>query len=194
MKGPAPPGATPLDPDDLAGLVPSSISTQGELDAFEQANIADAERWVLSRRGSRAQLDDAFVRELHRRMFHQVWRWAGRYRTSEKNIGEPWHAIPARVRQLCEDARYWIEHRTYDWTELGARLHHKLVAIHPFPNGNGRHARLMTDALLHRHGQEPFSWGRHQLARPGDARARYIAALRAADGRDFAQLIAFVRS
>ena len=193
MKLAHPPGATPLDPDEMQGLVPSSIGTQGELNAFEQANIAEAESWALARKRP-AFLDESFIRGLHRRMFRQVWRWAGTYRRSNKNIGEPWPRIPVRVQTLCQDVRYWIENGTYGWDELGARFHHRLVVIHPFPNGNGRHARLMTDVLMLNNDQPPFTWGGRALTRPGQARAEYIAALRAADARDLAALIAFVRS
>jgi Fic-DOC domain mobile mystery protein B len=138
-------------------------------------------------------LTDGFVRDLHRRMFGQVWRWAGRYRTTDKNLGHPWPQIPAHVRLLCEDTAYWIREQTYGWDELAARFHHRLVAIHPFPNGNGRHARLMTDTLLKKNGLPMFTWGQATL-RAGEARARYLDALRAADDRQFGRLIAFARS
>lgn len=192
MKFSYPPGATPLDPNEVSGLRPVSIATQEELNAFEQANIAEAERWALGRK-RREFLSDEFIRGLHRRMFNQVWKWAGRYRTSDKNIGEPWLQIPVKVHELCNDVLYWVEHGTYAWDELGARFHHRLVTIHPFPNGNGRHARLMTEVLLMNHDQKLFTWGRENLVRPGEARRRYIAALKAADGRDYAPLIDFVR-
>ena len=193
MNGSHAPGATPLDPNDLAGLIPSAIANQGDLNAFEQANILDAQRWAL--RGRRKDpLTDEYVRELHRRMLNQVWKWAGRYRSSDKNIGVPWQQVPTAVRQLCHDARYWIEHTTFAWDELAVRFHHRLVAIHPFPNGNGRHARLLTDVLLARQQQPLFSWGAANLDRVGEVRGRYLAALRAADRRDFAPLLAFVRA
>jgi Fic-DOC domain mobile mystery protein B len=187
------PGATPLDADEIAALVPTSISTQEELNAFEQANILDAERWALARRRADV-LDEKFIRELHRRMFKQVWKWAGRYRKSDKNIGAPWPQIPVKVVELCSDVRHWIEHSTFEWDELAARFHHRLVSIHPFPNGNGRHSRLMTDVVLFGNGQKVFTWGSTNLVAPGQAREQYIAALKAADARDFARLIAFVRA
>lgn len=187
------PGATPLNRDEAAGLVPSSIATQGELDAFEQANIADAERWAFARLDRLDVVSDEFVRELHRRMLRDVWKWAGQYRQTDKNIGIPWHDVPVGVRRLCDDARYWIEQATYAWDDLGVRFHHRLVQIHPFPNGNGRHARLLTDLVLARHGQQPFTWGAADLGRAGSVRDRYLAALRAADRRDFGPLAAFVR-
>jgi Fic-DOC domain mobile mystery protein B len=187
------PGATPLDPDELAGLVPSSISTQGELNDFEQANNAEAGMWAMQKKRKDC-LSEAFLRDLHRRMFRDVWKWAGSYRQSDKNIGVPWSQIVGEVSKLCGDVRYWIEHTTYPWDELGVRFHHRLVQIHPFPNGNGRHARLMTDVLLKNNDQELFTWGNGQLDEPNETRERYLTALRSADARQYEQLIQFVRS
>jgi Fic-DOC domain mobile mystery protein B len=187
------PGATPLDADEVAALVPTSISTQEELNAFEQANILDAETWALGRKRADV-LNEKFVRDLHRRMFKQVWKWAGRYRKSDKNIGIPWPQIPVKLVELCSDVRYWIEHRTHGWDELAARFHHRLVSVHPFPNGNGRHSRLMTDVLLFNNDQKIFTWGSTNLVAPGQAREKYIAALKAADARDLGPLVTFVRS
>jgi Fic-DOC domain mobile mystery protein B len=192
-----PAGATRLDPNETAGLRLTAIATQGELDAFEQANIAQAERWALKtgrRRPAVDLLTDAYIRRLHQRMFGQVWRWAGTYRQTDKNIGRTWTQIPAQIRNLCDDVRHWIDNQTYPWDELGARFHHRLVFIHPFPNGNGRHARLMTDVLLHTCGQPLFTWGSRSNAASADLRERYLVALRAADARDHAPLLAFVRS
>ncbi len=127
-------------------------------------------------------------------MFDRVWNRAGRYRHSDKNIGSFWHEIPAAVQQLCGDARYWIENETCSVDEIATRFHHRLVRIHAFPDGNGRHARLLTDALLERMGQPRFSWGDSDLIRAGDVRSRYIAALRAADAGELGSLLGFVRS
>ena len=123
-----------------------------------------------------------------------VWRWAGKYRQSDKNIGEPWPDIPTKVQTLCEDVAYWIEHQRYGWDEIGARFHHRLVSVRPFANGNGRHARLMADVLMLNNDQPLFTWGRERLDLPGQARQAYIAALRAADTRDWKPLIDFVRA
>ena len=194
MKQALPEGSTPLDPNEREGLLPTSITTQGELNAFEQANIFEAERWALGRKHLDC-LTDSFVRALHRRMLKRVWKWAGSYRTTNKNLGVDWPQVPAEVRKACADGCFWIEHHTYDWDELAARVHHRLVCIHPFPNGNGRHARLMSDVLLKTHGRRPFSWGSAEsLVVPGEVRAAYLAALRAADGRDFGPLLRFARS
>jgi Fic-DOC domain mobile mystery protein B len=188
-----PPGATPLSPDDLDGLIPGHIGTQGELDAWEQQNILDA-RQRLARRKPRELLSDDAFRRIHHYMFDQTWRWAGRYRKSNKNIGVAWELVPEQVRVLCDDARYQRDHETYPADEFGVRLHHRLVAIHPFPNGNGRHARLVTDLVMQSLGEEPFSWGNADLNGDGKARERYIQALRAADRGDYQPLLAFVRS
>jgi Fic-DOC domain mobile mystery protein B len=194
MRFDYPPGATPIDPDEAAGLIPSSVETLSDLNVFESENIAEARLWAFAQRPF-DPLDDLFLRGLHRRMFNRVWRWAGAYRRSNKNLGVDWRQLAPQVRNLCEDTRVWIEHRAFDWTELGARFHHRLVSIHPFINGNGRHARLMTDVLLATHQQSPLTWGAgRNLAAAGPLRAEYIAALRAADGGEFTQLLAFVRS
>jgi Fic-DOC domain mobile mystery protein B len=187
------PGATPLDPDEAVGLKASHIRTQGELDQWEQANILKATTW-LARARKRDILHDAFVRELHRRMFDETWNWAGRFRKTGKNIGVDPREVSVKLRELLDDARYWLEHRTYSLDEIGVRFHHRLVLIHPFANGNGRHARLMTDLLLQRNGADHFSWGADDIVHASEARARYISALRAADGGDYQPLLTFVRS
>jgi Fic-DOC domain mobile mystery protein B len=136
----------------------------------------------------------SFVYEVHERMFDQTWKWAGQQRRSEKNIGVPWTEIPARLRQLLGDVRAQIEYRSYSTTEIAARYHHRLVAIHIFPNRNGRHARLMADLLLTDLVGQRFEWGRGLLVAVGDVRARYIAALRAADAHDYGALLTFLES
>ena len=189
-----PDAATPLDPDEAAGLIPAHIRTQAELNEWEQTNILAGQKWALAR-GNRADpLTEAFVRELHRRMFGGTWRWAGTFRTSDKNIGVDWRQVGVRLKDLLDDAHYWLEHGTDPIDELAARFHHRLVSIHPFANGNGRHARLMADCLLARRGAAPFSWGRGDLMHAGTARDRYLAALRAADAGDIGPLLEFVRS
>ena len=185
------PGATPLDPDDAAALLPRHIATQGQLNEWEQANILAAVQWAVSARAKIDPLTDAFVRELHRRMFDRTWRWAGRYRHSDKNIGVEWAQVPTRVRDMLADIQYWIDHNTYPSVEIAVRLHHRLVAIHPFPNGNGRHARLVADLVLTNLGGSPLPWGRSDLAHETDARARYIDALHRADAGDIVPLLAF---
>jgi Fic-DOC domain mobile mystery protein B len=189
-----PEGATPLDPDAAAGLLPD-LSTQGELNEFEARNILVAARWAATSRILRRDFPSvATLREIHRRMFDQTWGWAGIFRRVETNIGVPWPRIGVDLHVLCDDLRYHIEHAVYDWPERAARFHHRLVAIHPFPNGNGRHARLATDVLLALHSQERFAWGSQSLYADGETRQEYIAALREADAGDIRRLVVFVRS
>lgn len=186
------PGATPLDPDEAAGLLPTHITTQRELNEWEQANILEGGEWA--RRQSRREiLDDVFVRELHRRLFNHTWKWAGQYRSTDKNIGVAWPQVSTQVRNLLADAQTWVAQAVYPADEIAVRLHHRLVWIHPFANGNGRHARLMSDLLLQRLGRPAFSWGGKSLAAPGDVRRAYLDALRAADGRDYGPLLKFAR-
>jgi Fic-DOC domain mobile mystery protein B len=173
-------------------LIPSYVTLRNERNEAEQANILEAREWAFRRR--RDVLDERFLNRLHERMYGNVWRWAGEYRTSGKNIGVDAYDIPTELRQLLDDCRYWIEHGTYDSGEIAARFHHRLVSIHPYPNGNGRHARLATDLLLRSMGREPFSWGGGNLVAQGDVRSRYIAALQAADEHDIEPLLRFVRS
>jgi Fic-DOC domain mobile mystery protein B len=189
-----PPGATPLDPDEVAGLLPAHIRTQGELNEWEQANILEGQRWAFSRRNRADPLTEAFVRELHKRMFGKTWEWAGTFRSSDKNIGVDWREIGVQLKNLLDDGRYWLEHKTYPLDEIGVRFHHRLVSIHPFANGNGRHARMMADVLLVRNGSRAFSWGRGDLVHAGGLRDRYLGALRAADARDLRPLLDIARS
>ena len=189
------PGATPLDPDEAAGLLPPHITTQGDLNAWEQANILQGDRWAM--RQKRVDLlDEGFVRELHRQMFNKTWRWAGTFRKSNKNIGVDWTHIATRLRDLLDNTRYQLEHRVHAPDELAVRLHHQLVWIHPFPNGNGRHARLMADWLVMRLDRPRLTWGSGEagLTSTGLLRDRYLAALRAADQGHMADLLAFARS
>ena len=191
-----PPGATPLDPNELNGLIPDYISTQSELNLLEQENILEAESWARGKKTDNA-LTDIFIRALHKRMFKNVWKWAGLYRRTGKNIGIPAEQIPEELRKLCHDTEYWIENKTYSWDELGARFHHRLVWIHAFANGNGRHARLITDVLISAHGQELFSWGAKKVSKGEDSkqvRLDYLTSLRDADMKKFDRLISFVRS
>ena len=191
--GPA--GFTPLDPDEAEGLLPSHITTQGELNAWEQLNIAHADAWAMSRRRRSVTtvLTSDFATELHRRMFDQTWTWAGVYRLTGKNIGVPASQVRAALRDRLLDAAFWLREQVYDLDEIAARLHYQLVLVHPWPNGNGRWSRLMADVLLHAERQSRFSWGGGDLVRATNARADYLAALRAADHGDFAPLLAFVR-
>jgi len=187
-----PPGATPLDADELASLIPGHIITQGELNEWEQLNILQGETWARKQR--KEIPNEAFVRRLHKQMFGETWKWAGEFRKSDKNIGVDWLQIGVELKKLCDDVRYQVEHGTFPADEIAIRCHHRLVVIHSFPNGNGRHARLMADLLVERLGKPRFSWGSMSLADANDTRRSYIAALQAADARDIAPLLAFARS
>ena len=184
--------ATPLTPEETRELIPSHMAYRSELNEAEEANIARAQDWAFSRR--RDPLREKFIKDLHRHMLGEVWRWAGSFRTSERNLGIPFYEIPVAVRQLLEDTRTWVEHQSYSPDEIAVRFHHRLVQIHPFPNGNGLHARLMADILVMSFGEERFSWGSAQLRDAGDVRRRYIDALQAADNHDIGPLIEFARS
>lgn len=185
-------GATPLDADELASLVPGHITTQGELNEWEQANIVQGDQWARKQR--KKILNDAFVRQLHKQMFGETWRWAGEFRKSNKNIGIDWPKVSVELRKMLDDVHYQIEHSSFPPDEIAVRFHHRLVAIHPFPNGNGRHARLMADLLVKHLGQPRFTWGSRSLVDAGETRQAYIAALQAADARDYEPLLDFARS
>ena len=188
-----PPGATPLDPDEIAGLIPKHITTQAQLNDWESTNIFEAMRWASKQKSDRF-FDEGFLRKLHQKMFNQTWRWAGTFRSSNKNIGVDWPQIAIKINDLLENGRYQLEHQIYELDELAVRFHHQLVLIHPFPNGNGRHARLMADILIMQSGQARFSWGGARTIAAGDIRQEYLAALRAADAGEIQPLLKFVRS
>ena len=184
--------STPLTRDEREELIPSYITLRSELNEAEQRNILEAEEWAFSR--ERDVLSARFLKELHKRMFGRVWRWAGSFRQSERNIGVEAYLIRSELRRLIDDNLFWVDHKTYEPDEIAARFSHRLVQIHPFPNGNGRHSRTAADLLLVKLGQERFSWGRENLVDIGDTRKQYIEALHAADRHDYAPLIEFVRS
>jgi Fic-DOC domain mobile mystery protein B len=185
--------ATPLTPDERDGLIPTYIVTRAELNEVEQIGVDEAYRWAFGRR--RDMLDVFVLRQLHRRMFGDVWKWAGQYsREQKRRIGlDHWQIDPA-MHQLVADVRYWVRRRTYPPDEIVVRFHHRLTQIHPFPNGNGRFSRLAADTLAVRLGRDRFSWGSGDLVEIADLRRRYVDALRAADGHDIGPLLEFVRS
>ncbi len=190
-----PAAAAPLDEEEQDGLKPSWIATRADLDAAEFDNIAKALRARRWQSPSTEQLlDHLALRQLHMAMFGDVWRWAGAYRLSEKNIGCDPRDIPVKVRDLCEDAKHWFTASQSSCDEDAVRFHRDLVAIHPFANGNGRHSRLATDLLLQSLGMQPFTWGRVSLVTPTETRRQYISALRLADTGDYDALLGFARS
>lgn len=187
-----PAGATSLDPDDAAGLIPGHITTQGQLNEWEYANIIRGEQWAFATK-QKDILSIEFGQALHRRMFGDTWRWAGAMRTKETHpVGIAPERIRPELKILLEDVQAQIKDGTWGIEQIAARFHHRMVYIHPFPNGNGRFSRTMTDLLLVQHGKDRFAWGA-DLDREGDARELYIAALRAADARDYRPLLALLK-
>jgi len=184
--------ATPLTPEERNGLIPTHVTLRRELDELEQQNILDADRWAFGRKHN--VLDEPFLLGLHRRMFGRVWKWAGKYRTSERNLGIEVYRIQPEIRQIINDARYWTDHESYLPDELAVRFHHRLVYVHPFPNGNGRWSRLAADILIVQLGGVRFTWGQTNLREAGDLRRAYIDALHAADNHDLEPLVAFAKS
>jgi Fic-DOC domain mobile mystery protein B len=183
---------TPITQEERRELIPAWIAYRSELNDAEQENIARGQDWALAR--NRDLLTGKFIKELHRRMFKDVWKWAGKFRRSERNLGIPFYEIPAALTHLLEDTKAQLESETWPPDEIAVRFHHRLVAIHPFPNGNGRHARLMADLLVMSLGRERFSWGNAGLRDPGALRRCYIDALQSADQHDTGPLVAFARS
>jgi Fic-DOC domain mobile mystery protein B len=192
-------GTTPLHPDHRAQLIPS-LATRDELNQFERLNILEGQRWALSPRvlRSRSPLDEIYLRELHERMFRRTWKWAGKYRMNDfYNLGCPVAEIRERVGVLIGDASCWLEHKTFGIDEIALRFHHRLVfQIHGFPDGNGRHARLLADVIAVKYGAERFTWGGGNLRNENPARAAYLAALKVldADDRNIQPLLQFARS
>ena len=178
-------------PEETRDLIPSHIAYRHELNAAEQRNILRGQAWALTRK--RDVLAESFVKSLHKHMLGDVWRWAGKYRRTERNLGIALWEIPLEMRKLLDDAKTWMACRTYPPDEIAVRFHHRLVFIHPFPNGNGRHARLMADLLIMSMGAPRFSWGRESLREAGDMRRKYISALQAADKHEVQPLVNFAR-
>jgi len=186
--------ATPLDYDELKGLLPTHITTRGELDFLEMGNINQAIIWSENLKTADI-LNIDFICKLHQRMFSNVWKWAGKFRKSQKNIGIPYVQIEVELQTLCDDAQAWAEYKTYSSDEFAARFHHRLVFIHPFSNRNGRHARLMADLILEKlFAVKVFSWGGANLTDQNKTREEYIRALKLADEHDYSLLLKFVRS
>jgi Fic-DOC domain mobile mystery protein B len=189
-------GQTPLDDDEKEGLLIPSIATRAELDEFEQQNIEQAVQWTLGRSFKpEIILSEDFIRAVHKRMYRDVWTWAGAFRKTNKNIGVDKWQIPIELKTLSDDAKYWYENNTFPPDEMALRFKHRLVSIHCFPNGNGRHSRLMADIIIEKIYKQPvFSWGALKYTSEGDARIAYLKAVKAADKGDYSLLLAFARS
>ncbi|MBX2952592.1 MAG: mobile mystery protein B [Leadbetterella sp.] len=187
-------GETPLEEEELEGLKIASVSTKRELDEWEQKNIEEAIAWLYGRRLKAARiLSPDFICDLHKRMFGGVWKWAGRFRTTKKNLGVPAYEIPLALKILLDDTRYWLENGTYPPDEIAIRFKHRIVSIHCFPNGNGRHSRLTADILAEKlFGLPVFTWGA-SLPAADEARKRYIDAVRQADRGQWESLLGFAR-
>ncbi len=185
-------GATPIDPDQLEGIRFSHVTTMGELDELEDQNIQDGMRW-LSRQKTCDYLDTMFLDKLHKELFGNVWKWAGIHRTSMVNLSKiDRFQIRVELKSLFDDVKAWIEFGRSDWDEIAAEFHHRLVSIHPYPNGNGRTARIMTEYLLKRNDKDVPSWMHSMNDRPKDRRALYINSLKNADKGNYSDLIKFI--
>lgn len=189
-------GQTPLDEDEKEALKIKSISTQGELNEFEQLNIEKAVHWLLtSKQKPEKVLTEKFIKTLHQKMFGDVWKWAGTYRKTNKNIGVDWTQIPIYLKQLLDDTNFWIANKTYPPDEIAIRFKHRLVSIHCFPNGNGRHSRMMADVIMTIiFGQEFFSWHQSNMVAPDEVRQAYIKALKQADKGHIKPLLDFAKT
>jgi len=189
-------GQTPLSEEEKLGLKLKTISTHGELDEHEQRNIEKAIEWTTGKRFSAEKIfTERFIRQLHKKMFSDVWDWAGHFRLSEKNIGGPWHRISMDLKQLLDDAKFWIHNSTYPEDEMAIRFKHRLVNIHCFPNGNGRHSRIMADIIVESVFDKPiFTWHFSNMVKAGEVRAKYIAAIREGDNGNIQELIKFARN
>ncbi|MCK9426117.1 MAG: mobile mystery protein B [Ignavibacteriaceae bacterium] len=189
-------GQTPLDEDEKDGLLIKTITTRGELDEFEQLGVEKANQWLLSKKLMVNKiLTEDFVRDLHKRMFGDIWKWAGEYRRTNKNIGVDKFEIGIELNKLLADCRFWIENKTFLEDEISVRFSHRMAAIHPFANGNGRHSRLIADVLINKgFGKPYFTWGSKNLVKQSEARTQYLHALREADNFSYKPLIDFARS
>ncbi len=189
-------GQTPLDEEEKDGLLIPTIATRGELDEFEQQNIEKAIQWTMMRSFKPEMIfTENFIRNIHKRMYEKVWAWAGDFRKTNKNIGVDKWQIPIELKYLLDDARYWYENDIYPPDEVAIRFKHRIVSIHCFSNGNGRHSRLMADIIIEKIYKLPvFSWGAASLSNENHARASYLKAVKNADNGDYNLLLAFARS
>ena len=189
-------GQTPLDDDEKEGLKIKSITTQGELDEFEQLNIEKAVEWTIhTKLRPEKILTEKFIKDLHKRMYSDVWKWAGEFRKTEKNIGIPWTKIGIELKILLDDSKYWIDNKTFPPEEIAIRFKHRIVSIHCFPNGNGRHSRMMADIIMESiFGEEIFSWHQSNMGKANETRKKYISSLKEADNGNYNNLIEFAKN
>jgi len=189
-------GQTPIDFDEKVGLLIKSVTTQGELDELEQLNIEKAVEWIFNTNlNQKIILTEKFIKQLHYKMFSDIWKWAGVFRKSEKNIGVIWVNIATELRILLDDTKFWIDNKTHEPDEIAIRFKLRLVNIHCFPNGNGRHSRIMADIIIESiFGREMFSWNHSNMDKPNEIRRKYISAIREGDRENIYPLIEFARS
>lgn len=189
-------GQTPLDEEEKQGIKIKSITTQEELDEFEQLNIEKAVEWTIHVRLKPEKiLTEKFIKDLHKRMYGEVWKWAGEYRKTDKNIGVKWTQIQIELKNLMDDTKYWIDNKTYPPEEIAIRYKHRIVAIHCFANGNGRHSRMMDDIIIESvFGKESFSWHQSNMVKADEKRREYIKALKAADKGNIKPLMKFAEN
>ena len=185
-------GQTPIDGGYLRDLKPPHIGTQSELNAWEAENIMVASNWLYGGAKKRDVVTESFFCKLHKKMFDKTWKWAGEFRRINLNIGVDWLEIRPELKKLCGDVKYQEENNVRTIRDIAIFLHHRLTWIHPFPNGNGRFARLITDYYLYTKGCKPFSWGALSRDSHDVVRKQYISALRAADVGDYRLLQSFV--
>jgi Fic-DOC domain mobile mystery protein B len=188
-------GQTPLDDDEKEGLKIKTITTQNELNEFEQLNIENATQWLLQTNlKPNTVLTENFIKKLHKKMFGDVWKWAGTFRKTNKNIGVQWHQIGAQLKQLLDDTQFWIDNKSYKEEEIAIRFKHRLVAIHCFPNGNGRHSRMMADIIMETlFKKDIFTWHQSNMIKADRIRKEYITALKNADNGDIKPLVHFAK-
>lgn len=153
-------------------------------------------QWVFGKKFKPQEvLTERFICDLHKRMYRHVWKWAGEFTKTNKNSGSDRHQISTELKVLCDDAMYWMTHQTFPPEAIAIRFKHRLVTIHCFADGNGRHSRLMGDIIIEKlFGQPVFSWGANDLSKAGEARTAYLTAVKAADRGDYAPLLRFCRS
>lgn len=178
------PGETPID---VSHLKVKGVQTRSQLDSVEAANILKVVSKYFGRRRPTERMAPftlQWVKRLHREMFGDVWKWAGRNRTSEINIGVKWHLIDEKLQQLLDDLACWGQSEV-GVLEQAAMLHHRAVQIHPFYNGNGRWARMLANILLHSRGYSSTGWPNELIGTTSIIRDRYIAAIKAADDGNY---------
>ena len=184
--------STPLTEEEKLQLKAKWITTRAELNELETKGIANAEIWLL--KNKKDILNETFIKNLHKKMFGDIWKWAGTFRTTERNIGVAPYEIQPKLRILLDDVKFWIENRTFSPKEIAIRFHHRLVQIHPFPNGNGRISRLMADLLMKQFGLPVLDWGSGSLTEISELRRKYISALQDADNGDYSSLLHFIEN